>query len=288
MDWASIIIAGIGGGAGGLAGGLVGVLFPRREDGSQSLLATIVMVVLVVGGMRLLPPILEPHIGQPIREWVGGQQQEALSAEIEVLFESMPLFTVMAEKDPAIVVEVRERVLEAYRQGGLDAANAVARAEGERLGAQAVADYAPLADDASLIAFNRAVIALGQDLRETPQACYGFYYSDVVPGAARFQSAVDVTEYPSFNLMMTAMADLVRNAQDVRPGFDAERAAAVQAGMQQVLLERYSAEALQFFTGVEPANDTDFMTACDMMLDLLTYQVEHEDAVHALRSGFAG
>lgn len=280
MDWTAIIFAGVGGGVGALIGGILAAVFARAPEGQTSHIGTAVTVIGAVLGSQLGPALLDTPLGGPVRAALS----DSVGDSIDELFASQPLFIALAEADPEAAGRMRQVVEEAYISGGLPAARNAARQAGEQLGFTAVITYGPRSPDAQLIAFQSAVLEVGQHLLDKPEQCYGMFYRDIIPSVAT-DPRFNLTDEEAVAILNEPMAALIRASgpEIIQP--DYSNVAAAQAGLQTLLSERFAENGLQFMLGQAPETAEDFTLACTVMLDVLEYQVNHEHAGDFIRAG---
>lgn len=283
MDLSEIVIAAIGGGLGALAGALIGGLIPRKEGSTGLGLGGIVTIILVIVGAQFAPPFIEPHVGPHVRAALG----DDVGSDVDALFAENEIFQALSEADPAAHERMRSRVEQAYGQGGIAAARDIAFQEGYELGQQAVIRFGPRAPDETLLAMQHTTLGVARGLRQEPRLCYAMLYSAVTPQNVPMEDVSAAGNHPAAAGLQTMLSDLIRAAGPEVIAYDADRVAQAMGDVQLHMLENLSQEQLRYFTGYAPQTDVEYLQACDTMIDLLEFQLNHEYAADMVRAGLS-
>ena len=283
MDLAEIALAAIGGGAGALVGsllgGLFGLIFLRGKGDKPNMIAIILTVGLTVAGSRFMPDILEPYIGETVRGALAEGDIAQFEADVIEGMETEPFFIVGNQYAPERAEAWREAVFAAYRSGGEDAAMTVSHQHGEEIGAWLVAEYTPRATDENLEAFYRAMLDLLQGpLSTRPAACYTYFFSVQVPGAAEQMAEVDL------NSVLNAMVQLPAGAAETPVAYDAALGGEVQMAAGQAALQRLGAGNEVLFGQRMAENEAEYALACSAMGAFLETMLAHEHSGPGMRA----
>jgi hypothetical protein len=277
MDISEIVLAAIGGGLGAGAGVLAGRVFFGKQEQGKTGLAGIVTIALVVLGARMGAPVLDPHIGPSIRDWVGVD----IDAEIDNALGDQPFLVALEEHAPERFAEMRSAIADGYRDGGSAEAQRVAAVVGSEAGAWIVTEFGSRASDEALIAFYASMSALARDqLMEFPEACYGFFFPAVPggPGSPNFESlGVDAAA------MTNAMIDLMATASDEPLPFDTEASVQVQTAAATAALASMGEENADLFGRRAPVDQAEYTLACTGMVEFLDHYLASENGIHGFR-----
>ncbi len=283
FDWASLIIAGLSGGIAGALGGMLGSLFGGR---GRSTLTVIFIVAGVVFLPRYIEPVLNPYIGPLMRD-VTGQTDQA-EREMENLTAN-PLLAAVIGDDPEKEADVRARLTEAYRVGGIRGIRSEIENIGREYGQDAVFAKLPRAQAADVLAyFNAVTDGVRHMVWSSPDICYqwlyGAQYGDPVDGEALITALGE----ERVKVLFGAMVAVINNAGADPVVYNRESA-----------LQRIQAAAGRAFSRVDqgsfavmageraPQSREEMIVACQATGDLYTHILQGDAPADTIRELFA-
>ncbi|MCP5433484.1 MAG: hypothetical protein H6923_09475 [Alphaproteobacteria bacterium] len=275
MDWTALILATISGALGGLLGGLLGLPFKNKTA------RAVALVVPVVLCARLLPDVLEPHLGPLLRTGTG--QDDAVERQLDSLRDE-PVFAAILERGDVSEEEIKARLVEAYRKGGTDGLAREAARIGQEYGGSIAFAYFPRARNEDLIDVASALVDIQEFLVSAdPGLCYRWLFGgDFDP--IKFDRLVGRDRAKALGDAFTAV---IRNGYDAVPEFDRVRA---QIGMRAAViaaLGQSDANMIAVATGQRRAATREEETfACRASHDIYAYVLGLENAADVLRLMF--
>ncbi len=282
MDWASIVIAAISGGIGGAVGGLLGGLFGER---AQSTITVIFVIAAVVVLPRFIEPYVEPVIGPALRDATG--QTAAFEEQLEQVM-AEPIIEAVVDGDPAKEKEIRERLTEAYRTGGIRGFAKEVEAISTEFGETTVFAKLPYARDQDIISlFQTSVDILRLMEFENPAACYQWSYG------AQYNDELDPIIFEQIvgrdlnQKLMRNMVAIVKNAGDMPVVYDR---AGARFSIQQTaaaVIARLDQGTLQVIGGVRPAkSDEEKRAVCRATGNMYAFIIGLDNASDTFREMF--
>lgn len=243
MDWGTIILAGLGAALGSL------LALPVRNQTARMVIAVALVVIGANLGGRYGPELLGPSLGGIIRDTTG-QTDEVDTALAEL--GSDPFFAALLETGAVEEDEIRARLREAYRAGGVDGLENEAARIGQDLGATLVADYFPRARDEDLLATVRATSDLIAHLAERDALLCHAWTMGTPFDVARFRSLVGAEREAA---LQESFVSLIRNVLPEVPEVDLAAAQRVIFAASAAAQGTLSPEAISVFIGQRPPAD---------------------------------
>ncbi|MEL7027827.1 MAG: hypothetical protein AAGL49_01150 [Pseudomonadota bacterium] len=281
IEWTDVIYGAIGGGAGAALGGILAA-FLGRAGSVASIALTVIGAVI---GPRLAPPLLDPYIGPQIRALVG--DQDRFEEELAALMEADSFLAPLFAQEPQLAAEWRERVSNAYAEGGADAAKRASFDFGQEFAVELFTKYLPRAADADILDMFSAVVDVTLALDDAdPKLCHLWLFAAQTGETFRaedFSAAVG----PDLEGAMTEKAmSVIANAGESIPAYDREAAQEALNGAGQVLLAQLGAEKLDLVSGAPAETAEDASLACRATAAMHAYVLEQPNAADVYRLMF--
>jgi hypothetical protein len=275
MESYDLILGGLGGIVGLFAGLIVSAILPKNGDGGTGLIGFVVVIGLIAGGAVFAPPHIEPHAARYVRQMVSGDINNRLP-EMQT-FDA--LYQAVRERDPQFANHWDRIVREAYVDGGLDAADRVARGEAFRMRGWLLSEYGARTSDEALLEYLRTFAeAIRSEVMADPYSCYAAFYPARTTPHARPLSDFEIASED----MAAAYAGIIEGAGLDPVEYDAYGAHMRGLSVLDAVAERQGMLFDELRDG-RPTTETDFVTRCAAYSDYYDTLLAREDGASLFR-----
>jgi len=281
MDWAQVAVnavaAGTGAGIGSIFGSLLGWLFSKKA----SILVQSLTVAGAVLGYSVLPPLIEPVIGPPIREVLGPPWE---LAEVSEELRRHEFFAVMFERNPELEDEFLRTITAAYQSGGADAVYPAGFTWGSDNVAVLFEEYAPYARDEDLRAWLEEMASVLNTLLDgDPFVCYDFMYGAQMGHPLDQDSLPEELQAELIRFLDEVMTPMIRHADDTVEYVTTDDDQAAFLALAVELVSDLGVDRVKFVQSVRPESEIDARAVCRASAGLFANIAEHPRAPQIAR-----
>ena len=318
MDWGQIIVMVLAGTAGAIAGAMIGLLlgpvFGLLGDRFRGFAKFLAFVLGAVAGVLHLSAFIEPHAAPLIARYAPSMQGEgpaaragerpqeakiittldeepvrdaAISAAIDEAMIDLgdPFFEAVLEREPGRSEGLNSRLTAAYKRGGQDElVRELIRADQDII-QLAFPFYMARAQEEDLLvavsAFREVIMALSV---KDPETCHLWLYGASVGRPFDYGRYLAAIGEEKHLYLQSRLADVVRNAEEFLPDYDAEYADFALQQIKSELTATLGAEKVGLvLSGQEPENLADSKLACDASAQFYDAILRDDKAIDILR-----
>lgn len=281
MDWAQVAISAIGGGAGVTIGSAVGWSLSRLFLNKNSDVVHYLTVAGVVLGISVLPRLIEPIIGPPIREVLGPPWE---LAELSEELRSHEFFAVMIERRPELEDEFLRTITAAYQSGGADAVYRAGLTWGSDNVTILFEEYAPYARDKDLLAWLVGTASVLDTLLDgDPFVCYDFMYGAQMGHPLDQNSLPEELQAELVRFLDEVMAPMIRYADDAVEYVTTDDDQAAFLALAVDLVSELGVDRVKYVQSVRPESEIDARTVCRASANFFANIAEHPRASQIAR-----
>jgi len=278
-DWGQTLAAVFAGAIGGGIGGLIAWATSFLGAGKVSLLRPLIVIGAAIIGYVNLAPYLELATGPFVRQF----SAESIAIEIDRSVREHPMLDAYLDRFPDRGEQILVDAERAFRESGEAGLMQYAMTMGEQVGYSVLLEVGAYASDDDLRRLLDATINVGRLNIDNPQPCYVLFYNQLAPQNIGPEGNAALGEIEGLGQITRAVTLILRNAGQTPIPVDYARGQAAIEGARTELLAGDRQSDIRFLMGARPASETEYQTACILMVDLMESFSAHEDSAAIIR-----